>query len=197
MSMWTHIRGTLTVSPFGRTKHEVRYILETVLDHLPKVTGGERDMETYVVEKYHPNIYSSHNEFGVRIQSYEHKEFSDQLIVVLDGDFRDRYFNETLREFMNWFMRLAKRVSVYDVIVSITADDRKQPYIFTGEFWDYVEDPSWCLSNKGGEPNWCEYLMWERAKNSDLPMMLQRKYVNDPENDAEVERRIKYHEEGG
>ena len=58
--------------------------------------------------------------------------------------------------------------------------------VFDGLF----EDPSWC--NKNGEPNWCEYLMWDRAKNSSYPMMLGYKYFADEENDREVERRIKY-----
>lgn len=42
------------------------------------------------------------------------------------------------------------------------------------------------------EPNWCEYLMWDRAKGSMFPMILGYKYFNDEKNDKEVERRIKY-----
>ena len=49
MSSWTYVHGTIVVSPLGRTQHEKRYILETVLDHLPVVTGSERDMEVYVI----------------------------------------------------------------------------------------------------------------------------------------------------
>ena len=37
--------------------------------------------------------------------------------------------------------------------------------------------------------------MWESAKDSEYPMMLAYKYVNDPENDAEVERRMKWRKE--
>ena len=51
MSSWTYVHGTIVVSPLGRTQHEKRYILETVLDHLPVVTGSERDMEVYVIQK--------------------------------------------------------------------------------------------------------------------------------------------------
>ena len=55
------------------------------------------------------------------------------------------------------------------------------------------EKPTWCYDDKECvEPNWCEYLMWDRAKNSNYPMMLKYKYVNDRENDKEVERRISY-----
>lgn len=55
------------------------------------------------------------------------------------------------------------------------------------------ENPTWCYNNEVyAEPNWCEYLMWERAKNSNHPMMLEYKYINNEENDREVERRIFY-----
>ncbi len=42
------------------------------------------------------------------------------------------------------------------------------------------------------ESNWCEYLMWDRAKDSMFSMVLRYKYFNDEENDKEVERRIRY-----
>lgn len=51
MSSWTYITGTITVSPIGRTQAEKRYILDTVLAHLPIVSGSERDMNVYVIQK--------------------------------------------------------------------------------------------------------------------------------------------------
>ena len=56
------------------------------------------------------------------------------------------------------------------------------------------EKPTWCYEyNETYEPNWCEYLMWDRAKDSSLPMMLEYKYYSNQDNDEEVERRLKYH----
>lgn len=52
------------------------------------------------------------------------------------------------------------------------------------------ENPSWC---NGKEINWCEFMMWEKTKNSMYPMMLGYKYFDDEENETEVKRRIKYH----
>jgi hypothetical protein len=40
MSWWTYINGMIKVSPMGRTQAEKTYILQTVLDHLPIVTGS-------------------------------------------------------------------------------------------------------------------------------------------------------------
>ena len=53
MSDWTYILGTITVMPIGRTTAEAKYILETVLEHLPQVTGTEGNMQVY----YHPSSY--------------------------------------------------------------------------------------------------------------------------------------------
>lgn len=34
-----------------------------------------------------------------------------------------------------------------------------------------------------GEVNWCEYMLYSRAKDSNYPMMLAYKYFDDKEND--------------
>ena len=52
MSNWSYIQGTITASPIGRTQAQKRYILDTVLAHLPIVSGSERDMNVYVIQKW-------------------------------------------------------------------------------------------------------------------------------------------------
>ena len=66
MSYWTYIQGTITVSPIGRTQAQKRYILDTVLSHLPIVSGSEKDMDVYVIQKNGHNSSCSHDEFGER-----------------------------------------------------------------------------------------------------------------------------------
>ena len=206
MSWWTYVTGTITVEPIGRTQAEKRYILDTVLSHLPLVTGSERDMEVYTIQKNGTNSSSSCDEYGDRtnnlIDSYGGHDqkrgwlrVQDEYILVVNGAFRDREFNETFHEFMKWLCRLSKRVSVNDVLVRIydyaksyVIDDHNisdSPYHAMNEW------PSWC-EESNGEPCWAEHLMWDRAKNSPYPMLLAYKYFDDPENDAEVERRMKY-----
>ena len=62
MSWWTYINGTIEVRPMGRTQAEKRYILETVLNHLPLVTGSERDMNVYIIQENGTNSSSSCDE---------------------------------------------------------------------------------------------------------------------------------------
>lgn len=63
MSSWTYINGTITAEPLGRTQAEKRYILETVLNHLPRVTGSKGDMDVYIIQKNGYNSSLSHDEF--------------------------------------------------------------------------------------------------------------------------------------
>ena len=96
MSYWTYIRGVIDVKPMGRTQHEKRYILDTILEHLPEVTGSERNMHVNVIQKDGYNCWSSCNEFGELIPRRQN-ETSDVYHIVINGDLRDRMFEETLR----------------------------------------------------------------------------------------------------
>lgn len=180
MSYWTYINGTVKVHPMGRTQAEKRYILETVLEHLPLVTGSEKDMNVYVIQKNGHNSSSSCDEFGYSTNnltdSYGDKSrrrcwlrIQDEYILVVNGSFRDREFDQTFSEFQKWLCRLAKRISVENVLVEIKGYDkniliRNDKDVYGKMF----EDPSWSCGNENGESeNWCEYLIWDYVKNED------------------------------
>ena len=134
MSYWTYVNGTITVHPMGRTQPEKRYILDTVLNHLPRVTGSEGDMNVYVIQKAGHNSSSSCDEFGEitnnLLDYYGYKsrngwlQTQDEYILVVNGALRDREFNETFREFMKWTVRLGKRVGIEDILVEIKGYDK-------------------------------------------------------------------------
>ena len=188
----------------GGTQPEKRYVLDTVLEHLPRVSGSEGDMDVYVIQKNGHDFSSSCDEFGMRTNNlrdwYGEKskdgwhELQTQYILVVDGNLRDCYFEETKREFMKWLCRLAKRVSVYEVLVEITGDFDKKMLINddTDKFLDMHEDPSWFEGNKTHEPNWCEYLLWDRGYDTDMPLKLVYKYYDVAENNAEFLRRMNW-----
>ena len=205
MSYWTHILGVVEVSVMGRTQHEKTYILNTVLDHLPRVTGSEGDMHVVVNLDVDENISASHDEFGMRtdnlVNYYGDKSrrdgwlrYSDTYYLTIYGNLRDRVFRETFREFQKWLTRLAKRVCVEQVNITIRADDRRKPYYmhygFESPYCEMFEDPSWVSDD--GEPTWFEYLMWEREPKSWLPLHHVYKYYNDDDIDREMERRRRW-----
>ena len=169
MSWWTYIHGTITVSPMGRTQAEKRYILETVLDHLPRVTGSERDMDVYIIQKNRYNSSCSHNEFGIW-GGYlsEHNlstEMQNEYILVVDAALRDCTFEETFKEFQKWIVRLAKRVCIENVLVEIK-DYYKKALVRNENdcYGNMFEYPIGTYGNQTDEPAWYEYLMWEYEK---------------------------------
>lgn len=211
MSYWTYLTGTITVGVMGRTQAEKRYILDTVLEHLPRVTGSEKDMDIYVTQKNGHNRSSSSDEFGQAtnnlVDRHGYKSRSrgwlntqDEYILTVDGALRDREFEQTYREFIKWLVRLGKRVRIEHILVEVKGygkstivTDRyiqNEKYSYMKVFENLFEDPSW--SNETGEVNWAEYLMWDRAKDSSYPLLLAYKYFRDKENDKEAERRLSY-----
>ena len=199
MSYWTYVTGVITVEPLGRTQPEKRYILETVLEHLPKVTGSERDMHINIVmKKSGSSDSSSHNEFGERvpIRGWQRHETYNEYMLIIDGAFRDRVFEETKRELNKFLNRLAKRVYVKDILVKLHGWDYdcndKKLIISDAEPYKQMEEwPSWSARSEG-ESAWAEYLMWDQAPESEYPLKLAHKYYNIPEIDAEIERRRKW-----
>ena len=201
MSHWTHINGTIKVSPMGRTQPEMTYILQTVLEHLPKVTGSEEDMKVYMIQERGYDMSSSCDEFDMRTDKgvkhfwnskYGSFETQNSYMLIVRGDLRDRELEETNKEFQRWLCRLAKRVSVEDVLVRIDNDYLEKEIVINekwGKYSDMWEDPSWAKARKDEdlEPNWCEYLMWKRWKDTPLPLELIYKYYADEEADDEFE----------
>ena len=197
MSNWTHITGVITVEPMGRCQAEARYILDMVLAHLPRVPGSEGDMEIYTEQKRGYNAACSCDEFGQwsnlgDVGDYGMFEMQTKYLLTLDAHLRDTVFKDTFRNFQKWLCRLAKRVSVLDLLIKITDDldvakttiiQDAQPY---EEMFEYPLDS---IGNKDGEPAWYEFLYWERMKDCSYPMLLGYKYLNDPKNDNEIKRR--------
>lgn len=198
MSYWTYINGTITVNAIGRTQAEKEYILRTVLNHLPLVTGSERDMETYLIQTKGYNSSSSVDEFencsnqlinsyGTHSQKYGWLKTQSKYIIVVDGAFRDRTFNTTFAEFNTWLCRLAKRACIDKVLVELTGEGRN--YVFDdhgGIYRNMFEYPSWSCLNDDGEPAWWEYLYWQ-PDSVGFPRQLAYKYYIDPDNDKRVE----------
>lgn len=180
MSYWSFVHGTVTVLPFGRTQAEKRYLLDTVLDHLPKVTGSEGDMNIYCIQKNGYSESCSYTEFGEQ-KPFEtlSTKMQSEYILVVDGNLRDRKFAQTYREFVKWLVRLSKRLGVEEVLVEIK-DHAKYSLIQNrnqgnnGEpFSEIFEMVSWVEKE---ESNWCEYLLWEESEESNYPLMLEERY---------------------
>lgn len=163
MSWWTYVKGIVEVRPLGRTQTEKRYILATVLDHLPRVTGSEKNMNTYIVQKAGYDMSDSCSEFEqrTRLGNGRRGNFETQgtYYLLVEGSLRDREFQETYRELQKWLCRLAKRVSVEDVMIEVKGWNRKKLIRNDNDrYTKMFETVSWVDKNS---INWCEYLMWK------------------------------------
>lgn len=200
MSYWTYITGVVEVSPCGETQPQKRYVLDTVLAHLPVVSGSERDMKVHVVQQYGHTRASSCDEFGDSLwyrrcaDNDGWMKTQDLYTLVLEASLRDRTFEETKRELCRWLNRLAKRVWVRDILVRLTGEDRTL-VIGDPEPYDQMYEPFSYMEESNGVPNWVEYLLWDPAKDSRYPLKLMYKYYSDPENDVEYMRRLVWERE--
>lgn len=193
MSWWTNVIGVVEVDVPGRTQAEIRYVLESVLDHMPRVTGSEKDMNVYVTQEAGHNCSSSCDEFGFRTNNLrdaygdkcmKHGWLETQSVYALtvEGTLRDREFERTKREFMKWICRLSKRLHVFSVVVKIW--DGVQSLVISSAA-PYNQMFEW----KDGEKRWTEYLFWERDPESDWPLKLADKYFDDSRIREELKRR--------
>ena len=173
MSWWTYVNGLIMVEPAGCTQPEKRYVLETVLAHLPKVTGSEEDMKIHIVQKEGYSGSANFNEFFETVYREDFKT-QDCYYLILEGQFRDRMYEQTFRELNKFLNRLAKRVYVDDILIRLTGWDKEivisnpDPY---QSMYEYSAD-----SNKD-EPAWWEYLLWDRdPSGGSYPEKLTHKY---------------------
>lgn len=205
MSFWTYISGMIEVDVPGRTQAEIDYILTTILDHLPRVSGSEGDMEIHVNRREGHNCSSSSDEYddptnnltnlhGVKDQKKGWLRKQSLYVLTVSGSLRDCTFDPTLKSFMNWLCRLSKRLDVESVLVRIWEGDRKiviNEYDYANKYEAMYESPSWSSDNPDRIPCWWEHLMWRSFKDYNLPLSLLVKYYCDPEADEAWKAKMK------
>lgn len=149
MSMWTYVQGLIELSVPGRTQAEKDYILQTVIDHLPKVTGSEKPMNIYAIQTAGHDSWQNFDEFYNRVEDFRTQS---RYFLVLDGSLRDRYYKDTFKELNKFLNRLGKRLMVDSVYVRLY--NYEHSHIFTNK--------NDCYGKMFETDNpWYNYLMWE------------------------------------
>lgn len=132
MSRWTFISGVIRVGTPARSTEQAEYIVKTVLNHLPQVTGSERNMCVTITPSAFYSASHDTDEFDEKTDNLKDGDFciyTDYLLTV-EGNLRDRLIQETHREFVRWLCRLSKRLGVDDICVKIT-DHRGREMLIT------------------------------------------------------------------
>lgn len=169
MSEWTKVTGLVAVQVSGRTDKEKEYVLDSVLQHLPLVTGSEGPCHVMYVRAHGHNQSSSCDEFGnssnllpneYGIPSrYGSLTCQDKYFVVLEGSLRDRTFEQTVRETCRWLCRLSSRLFVSYCNVDV----------FSTEGYSYsFNQVGWLQDNfVSGKDNWTYGLTWNWVELQD------------------------------
>ena len=131
MSSWSYVLGTIKVVGVGRTDEEMEFMLKTTLNHLPRVTGSEGDMQVFLNKSNSIICRTFSDEFGNKSNLSKSFETHDMFLITVYGSLRDRDFERTLREFSKWFYRLASRTNICDYCIHIQCYDRH--YTMTGD----------------------------------------------------------------
>lgn len=149
MSSWTYVQGLIELDVPGRTQAEKNYILQTVIDHLPKVTGSEKSMNIYTIQTAGYDSWQNFDEFYNRVEDFRTQS---RYFLVLDGKLRDRYYKDTFKELNKFLNRLGKRLMVDSVYVRLY--NYEHSHIFTNKNDCYGK------MFENDDP-WYNYLMWE------------------------------------
>ena len=75
MSCWTYVTGVIEVDTCARSDAEAMYLAQTVVNHLPRITGSERSVEFHLSQ---PNGYCSSSnvdEFDQPSNLYDDRHF--------------------------------------------------------------------------------------------------------------------------
>lgn len=149
MSMRTYIRGLIELDIPGRTQAEKNYILQTVIDHLPKVTGSEGNMEIHTVRAYGHDMWSNRDELDNLALDFKTQS---RYFLVLDGNLRYRHYEDTFKELNKFLNRLAKRLIIDSAYVRLSDYYRSYTFENKNNCYSYMFD---------NENPWYDYLMWE------------------------------------
>lgn len=140
MSLWCYVRGLIVADTFAEYTPAALYRAQCVVDHLPRITGSERDAQLYVTTKCGNNQFTygwdelhqySNLGGGRRRNCFEAQS---EVLISICGDLRDRWLPQTLPEVTRALARLASRLFIDSCIVSVE-DDCGQKFLFNNPKW--------------------------------------------------------------
>lgn len=142
MSVWSYVQGVIEVDTFARSDPEALYIVQTVVNHLPKIHSSEGCAKLYLIRPNGHNMSSNTDEFGdfsnlMDGENYFNTfECQTKVLIVISGNLRDAYFDEALRDTAKMLSRLSSRLYVTSCLVRV--ESYNDSFIFN--------DPDWIIN---------------------------------------------------
>lgn len=111
MSCWTHITACFSVETgIVAKKPEVLKQVKSYLEDAPKITGSESDADIFV------NVQTGYDLFG------SDGKFQTRVVISIQGDLRDRMYNQTKKEFDEFLKYIKSKYYIRDYAVNIERD---------------------------------------------------------------------------
>ena len=132
------VTGTVVLTSYYGCDEYSEYMFKRTLNHMPKIALDTED-DVFDVHLVHSNVVtteSTHDDFNnSRPWNHDFFKFRERFIVVLDGRFYDRTFDEIKRFLVKWLVRLNKRFWLDAVCVRVwdNRDNKRFLTISTSE----------------------------------------------------------------
>lgn len=161
MSYWTYVMGVIEVDTCARSDAEAMYLAQTVVNHLPRITGSERNAEFHLSRPSGYCSSSNVDEFDKPSNLYDDRHFrmfttQEKILITVHGSLRDRTFKATLRETTKMLARLSSRLWVTNCFVRVKSG-AGETFIF--------DDPEW-IRNRG-LTNWTQKILRKDSDSND------------------------------
>ena len=190
MSFWTSVIGMVKVTVPGRTQPECDYVVQTVVNHLPLITGSEGPVSVHIVKKSGHSSLSNTDEYlqfsnllpdesGTPCR-YGWLRVQNSYILVIEGALRDRFFLQTAKETVKFLNRLSRTLEVTYYHVDVFSDD-KGKYTFQRKneveydwIWQNYDRPwnrryDWHMFDEEEcrTERWVDHLLWRWVRDED------------------------------
>lgn len=136
--------GVIEVDTFAQSDAEAMYLAQTVVNHLPRITGSERDVEFHLAKPTGYCSSSNVDEFGQQSNLYNDDSrhlfvTQERILITIYGNLRDRMFKRTLRETTKMLARLSSRLWIRNCFVRVKSD-MGDTFIFDNPSWIHDRD---------------------------------------------------------
>lgn len=125
------------------TQPQCDYFLQTVLLHLPKVEGSEGPIDIHLIQcrgyNHSSGNFDEPDQFSnlYKEQSFHNFSWQTEYLITLSGHLRDTHANDVYKQIVKYLARLAKRVPVTYVLVSI--EDVYQSYLIRDKEFKFMD----------------------------------------------------------
>ena len=148
MSVWSYVTGIVKVHAPGISDEESEYIVKKVAKHLPIIHGEEGDAAVNVLPDISCKDFLFRDDRGIETQ-YSGPMFWDSdrkytskhsyYLITISGSLRGAEFSQALNETQKLLFRLAKKLIVEEISVTVRCFNKSYTFSKSEPFTDVYD----------------------------------------------------------